>query len=72
MKLAIAILLLLISCATVTPLEAYRSESLACISKASTKAEADICRAAVEVHYCGDGGALADAGACVSDAGGGQ
>jgi hypothetical protein len=54
----------LVGCATVTPLEAYRTDSLACVSSAKTKAEADACRAAVEARYCGDGGALVAGGAC--------
>ena len=51
-------------CASTTALESYRSEELACVSKAATKAEADACRSAVEDHYCGPGGALRDAGGC--------
>lgn len=61
----LCVAILAVSCATVAPLEQYRTDSLDCIAKATTKAEADLCRAAVEIHYCGDGGALADAGACV-------
>ena len=66
--LAAVCMIQLIACASVTPLEQYRTDSLACVSSASTKAMADLCRTAVEVRYCGDGGALVDSGAC-SDGG---
>lgn len=61
--LAVACLLLL-GCASTDALASYRAESLDCVSKATTKVEADLCRAAVEARYCGAGGTLADAGAC--------
>jgi hypothetical protein len=51
-------------CSSYNALAAYRTDELACVSKAATKAEADACRAVVEWRYCGDAGPLRDAGGC--------
>jgi len=51
-------------CAASNALESYRTEELGCVKAATTKAQADACRAVVEARYCGDAGPLRDAGAC--------
>lgn len=61
----------LLGCGGATALESYRTDSLACVTNATTKAQADACRSAVVTRYCGPNGALGDAGGCSlpSDAG---
>lgn len=66
---------------TPTPVEqaevaAYGSTQVICSQTSATTAAADACRNAVKAFWCGDGGALREAGACAYSApkidGGGQ
>lgn len=61
--------LVLLGCPSTSALDAYRAESLACVSQAKTRPEADACRMLVVAKYCSGGGALSDAGACAADGG---
>jgi hypothetical protein len=67
MTVPLACLLLLLGCASVTPLEQYRTEQLACVDKYSTVVDIDLCRNSVKARHCGAGGDLADAGGCSWD-----
>jgi hypothetical protein len=42
----------------------YAGQQLSCVQLATTKAQADVCRAVVWAHYCSDGGILGEAGVC--------
>jgi hypothetical protein len=45
----------------------YASQQLLCVKFAPTKGQSDDCRAEVKAFWCGDGGALREAGACSYD-----
>jgi photosystem II stability/assembly factor-like uncharacterized protein len=47
----------------------YAAQLQFCVSRSSTRAQADVCRETVEAYWCGPAGILADAGAC-GDGGG--
>jgi hypothetical protein len=73
---AVALLVLLSGCSGVSAVTvaaqqaevaAYGADQIQCVSLADTRAQADSCIAAVKARWCGDGGALREAGACSYD-----
>lgn len=42
----------------------YEAQQIQCVTLAATKGQADECRNMVKRTWCGDGGALREAGAC--------
>lgn len=68
---ALALAALLAACGSSMPspeqqgaLAAWTADDGVCIANAQTRAQADACRDSMRVAFCGDGGLLADSGAC--------
>ena len=67
-----ALLLFVVGCggagATVAVQQAevasYEAQQIQCVTLAANRGQADQCRMAVKDSWCGDGGALKEAGAC--------